>query len=130
MSAMDRRQFLALGAGAVAVAVLAACSRGSGGPSVDLGALPTLYPDADRVAPVGKLAVKVKEIGDDRVALAAALSPDGSAAGLTHASGPALRTHLTRAVREDFAKNRIVGVAGWQLPRTEARIAALLYLQR
>jgi hypothetical protein len=129
MTAIDRRRFLALGAGAVAVAVLTACSRGSSGPSVDVGALHTLYPDSGRVAPVGKYAVKVKEVGSDRVALAAALSPDGSAAGLARASAPALRTHLAAAVADDFTKGRIVDVAGWQLPRTEARIAGLLYLQ-
>ena len=55
--------------------------------------------------------------------------PTGSAAGLAHASAPALRTHLAAAVADDFAKDRIVNVAGWQLPLTEARIAALLYLQ-
>jgi hypothetical protein len=135
VTAVDRRTFLALGAGAVAAAVLAACSRGSSGPSgpsVDVGALHTLYPDAasERIAPVGKYAVKVKEVGNDRVALAAALSPDGSAAGLARATAPALRTHLAAAVADDFAKGRIVSVADWQLPRTEARIAALLHLQR
>jgi|1186.fasta_scaffold231927_2 hypothetical protein len=129
MSAIDRRRFLALGAGAVAAAVLAACSRGSSSPSVDLGALSTLYPDAEGVAPVGKQAVKVKEIGNDRVALAAALSPTGSPAGLATSSADALRTHLTRAVADDFTKSRVVNVAGWQLPVTEARIAALLHLQ-
>jgi hypothetical protein len=129
MTAIDRRRFLALGAGAFAVAVLAACSRGSGGAHVDLGALPALYPDAGRVDPVGKEAVKVARVGSDRPTLAAALSPDGSAAGLARATTPALRTHLTAAVADDFAKGHIVSIAGWQLPLTEARIAALLHLQ-
>lgn len=130
VGAFDRRRFLALGAGAMATAVLAACSRGSSQPPVDLGALRALYPDTDDVAKIGKYAVKAPSVGNRRADIAAALSPSGSAVGLGRASEPALRSHLQKSVAADFAKNRVVDVAGWQLPLTEARVAALVYLSR
>jgi len=125
---VDRRKFLALGASAVAVAVIAACSRGSSQPEVDVGALHDLYPDTGDVETIGKYAVKVRRVGNRRSDIAAALSPDGSTSGLGKASAPALRAHLQKSVADDFAKRRVVDVAGWQLPLTEARVAALIYL--
>jgi hypothetical protein len=127
---LDRRRFLMLGAAAVAAAALAACSRGSSQPPVDLGALRDLYPDTNGVQPVGKYAVKVPSVGNRRDDIAAELSPTGTAAGLSRTSAPALRSHLQQSVAADFAKNRVVDVAGWQLPLTEARVAALVYLSR
>jgi hypothetical protein len=127
---VDRRRFLALSAGAAAVALMAACSRGSSQPRVDVGALHDLYPDTDDIERIGKYAVKVPSVGNRRAAIAAQLSPTGSANGLGRASAPALRSHLKQSVAADFAKNRVVDVAGWQLPLTEARIAALVHLTR
>jgi len=127
---VDRRRFLALGAGAAAVAVLAACSRGSSQPPVDVGALHALYPDTDDIEKIGKYAVTVPTVGNRRADIAAALSPTGSSAGLGRATAPALQAHLRKSVAADFAKNRLVDVAGWQLPLTEARVAALVYLSR
>jgi hypothetical protein len=41
-----------------------------------------------------------------------------------------LIAHLRRAVDGDFARDRVVDIAGWQLSLTEARAAALLHLTR
>ena len=127
---LDRRRFLMLGAAAVAAAAFAACSRGSSQPPVDLGAFRDLYPDTNEVQQVGKYAVKVPSVGNRRDDIAAQLSPTGSAAGLARSSTPALRDHLQKSVATDFAQNRVVSVAGWHLPLTEARVAALVYLSR
>ena len=126
----DRRAFLALGCAALGAAALAACGRGSSRSDVPVGALRTIYADRERVEAVGKRAVGVDEIGSRAPALAAQLSPTGSAAGLAAATAPALRAHLRRAVDDDFARGRVVDVAGWQLALTEARAAALLHLTR
>ncbi len=57
-------------------------------------------------------------------------APDGSATGLAKASASSLRDHLRAAIADDFARDRIVDVAGWRLPLTEARVAALVYQTR
>ena len=89
-----------------------------------------LYPDTDGVAKIGKYAVRVRAVGNRRAAIAAALVAHRIPGGLSRASAPALRSHLHQSVAADFAKNRVVDVAGWQLPLTEARVAALVYLTR
>jgi len=129
VSAIDRRAFLGLGAAAVAGAVLAACSRHSRR-DIHVGAFAATYRARDRIEPIGKQAVKVDGVGTNPRELAAALSPDGSPSGLDTARAPALRRHLQHSIDDDFARGRVVDVAGWQLPLTEARAAALVYLTR
>ena len=126
----DRRAFLELGCAALGAAAFAACGGGSSRSDVPVGALRALYADRERVEAVGTRAVGVDEVGSRAPTLAAQLSPTGSAAGLAAATAPALRAHLRRAVDEDFARGRVVDVAGWQLALTEARVAALLHLTR
>jgi hypothetical protein len=128
MSALDRRAFLGLGAAALAGAVLAACRHTEH--EVNLGAFAATYRPRDQIAPIGKQAVKVDGVGTNRRDLAAALSPDGSVTGFGAASAPVLRRHLQCSIDDDFARGRLVDVAGWQLPLTEARAAALVYLTR
>jgi hypothetical protein len=44
------------------------------------------------------------------------------------ADGPALRAGLSRQIRTDFARSRVVRVEGWVLSLTEARLCALAAL--
>ncbi len=126
---LDRRGFLALTGAALAGLALVACgSPRAAGPNVDIGALRDLISGRDGIEQIGKYAVKARGIGNRPRDVAAALAPNASARWVGTAPRAAMRDHLRVQVADDFAENRIVSVAGWQLPLTEARIAALVYL--
>jgi len=126
---LDRRRFLTWSGAALVGLVAAACGGArASGPKVELGALPDLFPDRAGVEQIGKHAVKLHEVGRRPRDIAAALAPDRSAAWVGGAPPSAIRKQLRAQVAADFARNRVIDVAGWQLPLTEARVAALIYL--
>ena len=126
---LDRRRFLAWGGAALTGLVLAACAgQRAAGPKVDIGSLPDLFADRAGMERIGKHAVKMHGIGNRPSSVAAALAPNGSAQWVGSASAPAIRDHLRGRIADDFEHDRIIDVAGWQLPVTEARVAALVYL--
>jgi hypothetical protein len=128
---LDRRAFLVCSGGALAVAALVACGgTTSSGPKIEIGALPDLFSDRATLERIGKYAVRAGGVGSRSRDVAAALAPNASASWIGSATAPAIREHLRTRIAEDFARDRIVDVAGWQLPLTEARVAALVYLSR
>jgi hypothetical protein len=125
---LDRRGFLMLGGAALAATALAACS---GGKPADLGTLGSIYRDRDSLERIGRAAAKAPGVERDADDLSRALAPSGSSSRWVRTAGEqAVRRHLDAAVAADFSHDRIVDVAGWQLPLTEARVAALVYVSR
>ncbi|MBM3673940.1 MAG: hypothetical protein FJW88_03130 [Actinobacteria bacterium] len=73
-----------------------------------------------------------RRVGRNPAGIARALAPRGSDRDrwLTDATADDLRRELGAAVVSNFGADPIVDVAGWQLSLTEARTAALFFLDR
>lgn len=126
---ITRRGFLGLGLGASLATLLGGCRGAAEDRSVDLGALREVYDDRAALDALGRHAVTRAEVGDDARAVERALRPAGVGADWLRTSSPAeMRRDLRAAIDADFTAARIVDVAGWQLPVTEARVAALFHL--
>jgi hypothetical protein len=130
---LSRRKFLALAAGAgtaVAATALVSCT-GSGEPHATLGVLAQVYPDRAALEAIGAQAIHARGVGDEPAKLTAALRPpDTGANWLKTARQEQVKQHLQSQTAADLRAGRLVDVAGWQLPLTEARVAALAHLAR
>jgi len=130
MTTIGRRGFLAGAAGAV-VALVTPLRRAFGStPAGPFGAgaiVPRYFSDAGAAARIGGAYLAgVPEEGDVDLLLAA-LTPAGETpaqwwAGVTI---PELQDTVRTQAHADFAAGHVVDLAGWQLARTEARLAAL-----
>lgn len=131
MSPVDRRGFL----GAVAGAFVASTTRLRGLARVPTAvprqaaapALATYFADPAAVARIGAAYLAVAPADGDADLLLTELAPEGSVPADYWATVAIadLQVAIRDAVHADFEAGDIVDIGGWQLARTEARLAAL-----
>ncbi|MSO78149.1 MAG: hypothetical protein EXQ79_00905 [Acidimicrobiia bacterium] len=136
MSTVGRRGFLGGMAAALTVAATPINWVGRA-----FGAVPTaspadtlarLFRDAAGTERIGEAYLAVAPVERDASALFAALAPEGETPDewWGHVGVAELRRTLRKRAHNDFAVNDVVDLEGWQLARTECRLAALFTLTR
>ena len=136
MSPVNRRTFLS---GAIAgVGGLVATAKGAG--ALALGSAPArvatatpsdlvgaLFSDAGAVGRIGSIYLQLAANEASEAALLPLLAPEDEDPTEWWGSidGKELQTEMRRRAHADFKTPDVVDIAGWQLARTECRLAAL-----
>lgn len=131
-----RKMLTAVGAllSCVPLLSLADIAQAKGVPSQDrLDKWADLFPSVDNAGHIGRRYLDIAPDECDAAVLAAKISRNIEAS-MRQAPLPFMHEHISarasRAVRRDFERGNVVTVDGWVLSRTEARLCALVELQR
>ena len=131
MRRVGRRQFLAGGIAGLAVAaftrVAGAATRLVRPAASPEGLIERYFEDSDGTRRIGRAYLDLVPAEDAIDPLLAALAPEGEDPSEWWGAVTLgeLRKEMRRRAHADFESGDVVDLAGWQLARTEARLAAL-----
>lgn len=132
---MDRRRFLQLSAGLVALLTIPPAARLAGGHALPELSAPDwqhLFSRPESACAIGQVYLQAHAQEADAAWLLQQIAQDmaGGDAGFGYARIDDLKTLLRGQIQQDFADEKVVKLNSWILARTEARLCALAALAR
>ena len=132
---MERRRFLQLSAGLVALLAIPSVPHLTGGQEVldpFAAQWQRLFSRPDSASAIGQVYLQANPQEADAAWLVEQITQDmaGRVVDFAGVRGDDLKTLLQERIRQDFAEENTVKLNGWMLARTEARLYALATLMR